>query len=171
MGVSIEASITSLPWVSRDELTGLKGEVNDVRRELSSVREELRRIEDRLLKGEGIDGRVKELRNSIEEVKSRVSAIEGRVKSLISRVEKAEAVIELSVMVGSWKARTCGRCEGGVCRTWRLGKEATESIARIYGGDSVVKDGDVWRVRVSKVPCLCTFCPLYELKGGEVGKG
>ncbi len=174
----IEAQLTSLPWVSKADLLGVKEEVGRVKEELESVERELREVEGRLgrLAGQDLAGVKREVENlgrRIEGLRSRVAGVEGRVKELAARVSRMEAVAGLTTVVGKWKAGTCGKCVKGVCRAWRVGGEVAATLRRLFGGDAVVKEGEVWRVRVSSVPHLCAPCPLYEPKArhGEEREG
>lgn len=176
MSAEIEAQLTSLPWVSKADLLEVREEVTRVREELGRVERELREVEGRLgrLAGQDIASvrrEVEGIGKRVEELRSRVAGVEGRVKELAARVSRMEAVAGLTTMVGRWKAGTCGKCVKGVCGAWRVSDEVAATLRRMFGGDAVVKDGGVWRVRVFKVPHLCAPCPLYEPRARREDEG
>ncbi len=178
MTEGFEAPVTYLPWASKEEVSKLRSDILSALEELRRVRDGLRSVEERVIKAEGaardasaVKGEVKAIASTLSDLRGRVGTIEGRVGEIQGRVAKLEALAELTLMVGKWKADTCGRREGELCMAWRLGREAANVLAKRFGQDAVVGgDNDVWRVRVSKVPYLCTLCPLYEPRAVKAGK-
>ena len=109
--------------------------------------------------------KLEELEERVEkigfEVKSLQEIVEGYAASLSlyeSRVSKLEAFQRIAAMIGAWKSQTCIYRENGVCKLWRLSKEAAKQLGEEY----VVSDGEVYRVNVAKAPWFCGLCPLYK---------
>jgi len=173
-----EAPVTYLPWASKEEVSRLKNDILSALEELKHIKDGLRSVEERVIKAEGMardaltaKEEVKAIASTLSDLRGKIGGVEGKVGEIQSRVARLEALAELTLMVGKWKANTCGRCKGELCTAWRLGKEAADVLAKRFGQDAVVGgDNGVWRVRVSKVPYLCALCPLYEPKAMKTGK-
>jgi hypothetical protein len=173
-----EAPVTYLPWASKEEVSRLRNDILSALEELKRIKDGLRSVEEKVIKAEGaardasaVKEEVKAIASTLSNLRGRVGAVEGRVGEIQGRVARLEALAELTLMVGKWKASTCGRCKGELCTAWRLGREAANVLAKRFGQDAVVGgDNDVWRVRVSKVPYLCALCPLYEPRAVKAEK-
>ena len=107
-------------------------------------------LEERL---ERISLDIKTLQDLVEGYSASLSLYEARVSGL-------EAFQRAAAMIGSWKSQTCIYSENGVCKLWRLSREAAKQLGEEY----VTQDGQVYRVVVSKAPWFCGLCPLYRAK-------
>ncbi|BEP16677.1 hypothetical protein PYJP_00290 [Pyrofollis japonicus] len=111
------------------------------------------------------DKKIEELRSEVEEVRAEVKSFQSIIDAYSAslslyeaRVSKLEAFQRIAAMVGAWKSQTCVYNENGVCKLWRLSEEAAKQIGEEY----VKKEGEVYRVVVSKAPWFCGLCPLYK---------
>ncbi|KSW12597.1 hypothetical protein CF15_07755 [Pyrodictium occultum] len=116
-------------------------------REVEELRERLQRLEEGLAEA-GVS--LKSLQSQVEGYAASLSLYEQRIADL-------EAFKQTASMIGGWKSQTCIYNSGGVCRLWRLSREAAERLKT-----AVAEDNGVYRVKVAEAPWFCGLCPLYQ---------
>ena len=103
--------------------------------------------------GEEIEKTVKNIARELGSVKSKTEFIEKKIVIVESFMKLAEAI-------GEWKMSTCKHQENGVCRLWRFKREILDTVKNVQ----FIRDGEVYRAKVSTATWICGLCPLYKPK-------
>ncbi len=101
-----------------------------------------------------------ELEKKLEKIESRISEVAGKLGGLDGRIRGVEALVELASVMGAWKMETCSYQERGVCKLWRLKREAAGKLK----GVETIEENGVLRIKVASSPWACALCPLYKAR-------
>lgn len=102
-----------------------------------------------------------EVRKVVNDVAEKVNSIGSEIAAFREHVGVTRALLIVLESIGVWKCGSCKMNMNGICGGWRLPEDLSSSLKSVAGGDVVIQQDNVYRLRVDKFPFIGAVCPIH----------